>query len=77
MSKNVYDEWLKINVEIHNKLEMMKELEKEKNSLIKEAEVSFSEEVKVKMNNNIKKYEILLAEVKTLKIRAKELQEDL
>ena len=75
MSVSVYDVWLKINVEINNKLKELEKLEKEKNSLIEEAEKNLSEEVKVKMTQNIKEYERLLDEVKSLRLKAEKLKE--
>ena len=75
MSVSVYDVWLKINVEINNKLKDLEKLEKEKNSLIEEAEKNLSEEVTVKMTQNIKEYERLLDEVKSLRFKAEKLKE--
>ena len=76
MNEKVYDEWLKINVEIHNKLEKLKELDKEREKIIKEAEnKEINEEQKEKINRSIKLYEMLLEEIKTLSAQAKELKE--
>jgi hypothetical protein len=71
----IYDEWLKINVELHNKLEKLSILEKEKGALIKEAELNFSDELKKKMNKNINEYELLLKEINELKLKTEELKD--
>ena len=76
MNSKIYDEWLKINVEIHNKLEKLKKLDKEKDNLIKEAEnKGLTEEIKVSMNRSVSKYNLLLEEIKVLNVRSKELNE--
>ena len=75
MNRKVYEEWLKINVEIHNKLEDLKKLDYEKIMLIKEAEEKgFNEEIKEKMDESVKKYNYLLEEIKLLNLKAYELK---
>ena len=76
VGKEIYDEWLKINVEIHNKLEELKNLDKEKKDLIKKIETEGLNDFYVKkMNESISKYEILLEEVSELKEKSKKLKE--
>ena len=76
MNNNVYDEWVKINIELHNKLEEMKKLDEERESLIKEAEEKgLKKEIKEKMNNSVARYENLLEEIKSLNIKAKQLND--
>ena len=53
MSKAVGKEWLDINIQIHNKLEELARLESIKKELIKQAEVDFNDDIKLKMNENI------------------------
>ena len=75
MNRKVYDEWLKINVEIHNKLEDLKKLDNERNKLIKEVEEKgINEEIKEKMDESVKKYNYLLEEIKLLNLKAYELK---
>ena len=75
MDSKIYDEWLKINVEIHNKLSTLKTLEREKKHLIEEAERGLSEDLKIKMSKNIREYEELLNSIGILKQRAEKLKE--
>lgn len=77
MNSKIYDEWLKVNVELHNKLEELKKLDKERATLIKEAEdVELTEELKKKMNLSVAKYENLLEEIKVVKLRAETLKKE-
>ena len=74
----VYDEWIKINVELNNKLEILKEVNKEREKIIKEAEKNgLTEEVKNRMNESIRIYETLLDEIKALNSRSKKIKESL
>jgi len=78
MDSKIYDMWLKINVEIHNRLEELKGLDNERKSLIKEAEdKGFNEEIKERMNINIKKYDSLLEKTRELNLKAQELKNKL
>lgn len=74
MKPEIYEEWLKINIIIHNKLSKLSDLDKEKDSLIKEAEKGLNDSLKKKMNVNIKEYEKLLKEIKELRNKAEELK---
>ena len=74
MSKDIGKEWLGINIQIHNKLEELARLESIRKELIKQAEVYFNDEIKLKMNENIKAYERLLEEVRILNKRSEELK---
>jgi len=77
MNSKVYDEWLKVNVELHNKLEELKKLDKERTTIIKEAEgVELTEELKKKMNLSVLKYEKLLEEIKVVRSRAEILKKE-
>lgn len=76
MNNKVCDEWIKINIELHNKLEEMKKLDKERENLIKEAEEKgFGKNIKEKMNKSVIRYENLLEEIKSLNIKAKQLND--
>ena len=76
MNSKIYDEWLRINVELNNKLENLKEIDKEREIIINEAkENELSDELKEKMNINISKYNALLEEIKIINIKAKDLNE--
>jgi len=78
MNNKIYDEWLKINVEIHNRLEALKKIDKEREQLLKEAEdKGLSEEIKNKMNDSLNKYNLLLEETRLLKLKSKKLKEEI
>ena len=74
MRAEIYEEWLKINIMIHNNLTKLSDLEKEKDFLIKDAETGLNDNLKKKMNANIKEYENLLREIKELRNKAEELK---
>ena len=78
MRERVYDEWIKINIELNNRLEMLKEVNREREAVIKEAEEKgITEEIKTKMEESIKVYERLLEEIKLLNSKSKILKESL
>ena len=78
MNSKIYDEWIKINIQIHNKLEYLKEIDKEREEIIKEAEVKWvSEDIKIKMNESLNKYSILLEEIGALNLKSKKLNEEI
>ena len=78
MSEKVYDEWIKINIELNNRLEMLKEVNREREKVIKEAEEKgITEEIRTKMEESIKVYERLLEEIKLLNSKSKILKESL
>ena len=60
MNKKIYDEWLKINVEMHNKLEELKTLDNEKILLLKKIDQEgLNDFYSQKMSESIAKYETL------------------
>lgn len=77
IANKLYNEWLKINVELHNKLEKLNFLKKEKEKLIKEGENGLNDDLKKKINDNIKQYEALLHEINILKEKAKTLNDNI
>ena len=76
MNKKIYDEWLKINVEMHNKLEELKTLDNEKILLLKKIDQEgLNDFYSQKMSESIAKYETLLEEVRVLKEKSAKLKE--
>ena len=74
----VYDEWIKINIELNSKLQVLKEVNKERETIIKEAEENgLTDEVRNKMDESIKLYERLLDEIKLLNLKSQKIKESL
>lgn len=69
----VIDEWLKINVLIHNELEKLKTLDAERDEIGNLLTTMSEVELKEKMEASIKKYENVLANIQILKIKAQKL----
>ena len=75
MKDKMYDEWIKINVELHNKLETLKKLDEEREILFQKFKNNqLSEEDKMVLNDSLKKYSDLLDEVKKLNDKSDELR---
>lgn len=78
MNKLMYDEWIKVNVSLHNVLKKLEILEREKNELILKAELEgFNNEIRELMIENINKYELLLIESQRLKNISEDLKKKL
>lgn len=78
MSKEIYEEWIKINIELNNRLEELKKVNLEREELIKEAEErGLTEDIKKRMEESVNKYEILLEEVKVLNLKSKHIKESM
>ena len=74
----VYDEWIKINIELNSKLQVLKEVNKERETIIKETEENgLTDEVRNKMDESIKLYERLLDEIKLLNLKSQKIKESL
>ena len=77
MKKEVYEEWIKINFELNKKLKLLNTLEKERNKILESiSRTSLKDDLKKKMNDSIKKYELLLEEIRVLNLKAKELNDE-
>ena len=75
MKDKIYNEWIKINVELHNKLEELNKLDKERNMIIskfKNKELSYEEKLLLVKSSN--KYSVLLEEVIKLNKKSDELK---
>ena len=78
MNKKIYDEWIKINIELNSKLEVLKEVNKERETIIKETEENgLTDEVRNKMDESIKLYERLLDEIKLFNLKSQKIKESL
>ena len=77
MGESFYEKWAKISEEMNKKLAILDILDEERDSLIQESELTFSEELCMKMNENIRKYQAVLQEIKQLNASARKLHSEM
>jgi hypothetical protein len=66
-NNQIYEKWLRVNVDLHNALEELKALDAERENIGKDLQTADPQKLIVAMKQSTKKYDILLQKIKNLK----------